>query len=231
MRFVFPLLFPVILRSMDISQRFQGVLFAESAVSGPGGHGYYSNRDPNWFLWQDVHANTTDELLQRSLASPLVTKWHVVARCKPSGKWRYRGCYVRVAVYHPARADPFRLWTNFSLGVLLRRDPSADLLDLHASLQDPVALLRPMIPPPQLPLTRAKFSFTQLIYAYHGNFAPTDLLPYPASVNLMVFDRMEKAFTPPTFFRNLLRDEVRIASWSNFFAVPLKSFILSRSMV
>lgn len=200
---------------MNALDRFQGVLFAESAVSGPGGHGYYSDRDPHWFMWQDVLANTTEELLQRALVSPTVRLWHVIARGKPSGKWRYRGCYARETAYHPTHAKEFRLWTNQSLGILLRREPLSDLMDLHASLQEPLAMMHgTSFPDPGSPLTRAKFVFTQLLYATHGNFSPTDRLPYPHSVNLMVYDRQERQFTDPGFFTNLLLDEVGLAQYT-----------------
>ena len=197
---------------MDTEKRFQGVLYAESAVTGPGGHGYFSNDDPGWFVWEDVVDNTADEILTRALRSPLVHTWHVVARGGPSRKWRYRGAYCRERLFTPAPIGPqeTQIYCGKSVGLLLQRDTGADLLDLHCSLQEPLAILDGVpFEPPQLPLTRAKFAFTQMIYVYHGNFSPTERLPYPETINVMVFDKQEKQFTNPSFFLNLLTDEVR----------------------
>ena len=199
---------------MVADKRYVGVLFAETAVSGPRGHGYFSNDDPNWFVWQDVAPNQTVELVYRALRSPLVTVWHVVARSRPAGKYCYRGAYVRQAVYRPDPLGPPTCWDTESWGMLLRRQPADDLLDLHLPLQDPIQLVAMRYPPHlrmhRAPLVRAKRHLAHLMLHYHDNSDPEAFDPYPDSVNMMVFDRQRAEFTGAEFFYPLLIDQVGV---------------------
>ena len=180
-----------------------GVLFARSAVLGEQGYGYFTNSDPAWFVWKGTHSTTTDKLLYRALLSPAVRFWHVVARCKPTGKWRYRGAYTRHTCFEtpePAAAS----------GMLLSRFPSQDIAEPHTSLQEPLPIqCEYLVNLPMAPLSRAKYSMAQLLD--NRFFAKRQVVGhvFTEGLDLWVYNTSTHCNEQVTFYMNLLLDEVR----------------------
>ncbi|KAK9827191.1 hypothetical protein WJX74_009694 [Apatococcus lobatus] len=186
---------------MAVPDKYEGVLFSQTARSGADRFGYYQQDDPNWFIWREPATNPIKETVHRALVSPLVRTWHVVAKSKGAGKWRYRGAHQRVQAFSPRQG---------TTGLLLERHPDRDVLDLHASLQEPLPVLEVAAPESinAPPLLRAKLTFAQLMHGAHGGGDTITSPPDLACVNVYVFDRVAARFEPPAFFMSLLFDEV-----------------------
>lgn len=180
-----------------------GVLFSDTALTGENGYGYYDDSDPAWFEWRGTWSCTAESWLHRGLLSPLITIWHVVAQNKPTGKWRYRGAFTRHTVFTP---------DSNTTGLVLRRTPAHDIMEPHTSLQEPLAHhLQFRVPIPFTPLGRAKFAMAEaLSLRFSGLLPVTWQLAYPEPVNIWIFNTLTAELEMPTFFLNLINDQVPV---------------------
>ncbi|KAK9826920.1 hypothetical protein WJX74_000382 [Apatococcus lobatus] len=180
---------------------YVGVLFSQCALTGENGFGYYSNSDPRWFEWRETRSCEAECFLHRALRSPLITVWHVVAQSKPTGKWRYRGGFLRHTCFTPDQS---------TTGLLLERLPGADIMEPHTSLQEPLCHhVQYRVPLPYTPLGRAKFAMCEALGLVHQSLATVTMeLTFPEAVNIWVYNTTSAYMELPSFFLNLLFDQV-----------------------